>query len=261
MGGHGAPAATAVAERDKFRRQIEFFDHYLRGKPLRGPEIVYWTRQPEIVVPGNSYAYPNGAWRRHEARTWPPPGVRPVRYELSANGQAVRSGAASGALPLAPLSIDEGNDPVVAAALSATPVGTSPIPRRLPATDLPGFIAGFTTATVKSPREMSGAARASLTWTPASPDTQLALKVFDRAPDGTLTLLGRGIQGIRGATPGEELQVSVRTDAFSARIPADHSMLAWVSASELGFYKPYLPSFGGTLGAGPGSTLTLPLGR
>jgi hypothetical protein len=184
-----------------------------------------------------------------------------VRYELSADARAVRSGASPGLLPLAPLSVDEGNDPVVAAALSATPVGTSPIPRRLPATDLPGFIAGFTTPILSRPRELSGTARASLAWTPASPDTQLALKIFDRGPDGTLTLLGRGIQGIRAATPGEEIQVRVTTDAFSARIPAGHSLLAWVSASELGFYKPYVPSLGGTLAAGPGSSLTLPLGH
>lgn len=65
-------------------------------------------------------------------------------------------------------------------------------------------------------------------------------------------------QGIRGATPGEARDVAVTGNTFNARIAAGHSLLAWASASELGFYKPYVPSLGGTLEAGPGSTLTLP---
>jgi ABC-2 type transport system ATP-binding protein len=261
MGGHGAPSATEEAERDRFRRQVAFLDHYLRGRSLRGPRVVYWTRLPEVVVPGDRYAYPDGAWKRKAAKTWPPKRIRRVRFELSADGRALRAGAAEGAMPLAPVSVDEASDPVVAAAISATPLGTSPIPRKLPATDLPGFIAGFDTQSFKGAREFSGAPKARLAWTPASPDTQVALKVFDRAPDGTLTLLSRGIQGIRGAMPGEQRRVTVTGDTFSARIPAGHSLLTWVSASELGFFKPYVPSLGGVLEAGPASTVTLPLGR
>jgi ABC-2 type transport system ATP-binding protein len=261
MGGHGAPTATEEVERDKFRRQVAFLDHYLRGKQLRGPRVVYWTRQPEIVVPGDRYAYPDGAWERRTANTWPPKGIRRVSYALSANGEAVRAGAKTGSMPLAPISIDEGTDPVVAAALSSTPLGSSPIPRKLPATNLPGFIAGFETPAFDSQRELSGAPQARLAWTPASPDTQLSLKVFDKAPDGTLTLLSRGIQGIHGAPAGVQGEVTVRGDAFSAEIPAAHSLLVWIAAADLGFYKPYVPSLGGTLAAGPDSTVSLPLSR
>jgi predicted acyl esterase len=222
------------------------------------PKVVYWRRDPRVAVPSDSYRYPESSWSRFVSSTWPPPGTAETTLALGADGVA-GSGAAAGALPLAPLSVDEANDPVTAAALSATPIGTSPVPAKLPATDLPGFIAAFQTAPFAADRELSGQPRAGLAWTPLSPDTQLVLKLFDRAPDGTVTLLSRGVQGIRAATPGVQRQVTVAGNAISALIPAGHTLLAWVSAGELGFYKPFVGSLGGVLAAGTASTLTIPL--
>ena len=67
------------------------------------------------------------------------------------------------------------------------------------------------------------------------------------------------MQGIRGATPGTEVAVNVDANAFSARIRAGDRILAWVMAADPLFYYPYLDSVGGTLQAGSGSTLSLPL--
>jgi hypothetical protein len=85
------------------------------------------------------------------------------------------------------------------------------------------------------------------------------LKLYDQAPDGTATLLTRGVLGLRGMTPGVAGTFSFTTSAFSARLRKGHRVLAWVMDGDAGFYKPYPGSLGGTLQAGDASTLTLPL--
>lgn len=259
MGGHAAPAAPPEVEQDRLNEQLHFFNHFLRGASLRVPRIVYWTRDPSVSVAANSYRYPDKAWYRQTATTWPPHGVAAVRYELGADGRAVRTGALAGMLPLQPLTEDERNDSVASAAMSATPLGTSPLPSALPATSLPGFVAAFATDPFSSDHELTGAPTAHLDWTPTSPDTQLVLEVFDQAPDGTLTLLSRGVTGLRGVTPGQAEMVTVSAQTFSALIHAGHRIVAWVMDGDLAFYKPYPGSSGGVLQAGGASTLTLPL--
>jgi predicted acyl esterase len=259
MGGHASPFTPKLAERDEFRAQLAFFDHHLRGRPYDAPEVVYWTRETDVPVPTDTYVYPDATWSRHSASTWPPPGTRRVRFELGADGSAVRSGAEAGSLPLGPIASDEASNPVAGAALSATPLGASPIPERLPATSLPGSIAGFETAPFRRPRELSGATRASVSWTPAGAESQVVMKLFARAPDGTMTLLGRAVQGLRQQTPGEELEVRLVANHFSATIPRGHSLVAWFQAADPSYYKPYAGSAGGTLRVGPEATLTVPL--
>jgi ABC-2 type transport system ATP-binding protein len=259
MGGHAEPAAPDAVEADKLREQRAFLDHYLKGRQLHAPKVVYWTRDPALQVPSDAYRYPDGSWARHTSGSWPPPRTERRVYQLGADGRAVSSGASSGTLPLAPLAEDEAHDAVATAALSATPLGTSPIPSQIPATDSPGFIAGFETRPFGAARELDGSPKAKLAWTPASVDSQLVLEVFDEAPDGTLTLLSRGVHGVRGATPGTQIKVPVDANAFSARLRSGHRVLTWVMAADPIFYYPYLDSLGGALQAGPGSTLSLPL--
>jgi ABC-2 type transport system ATP-binding protein len=261
LGGHAAPFTPKPVERDEFRAQVRFFDHHLRGRPLRAPEVVYWTRDTTVPVPTDTYVYPDDAWERRSASDWPPPGTRRARFELGADGSAVKNGAEPGSLPLAPLASDEASNPVAGAAVAATPLGATPIPERLPATSHPGSIAGFETAPFAHPRELSGAARATVAWTPASTESQLVMKVFDRAPDGTMTLLGRAVRGLRGETPGEELEVRLTANHFSATIARGHSLVAWFQAADPTYYKPYAAMAGGTLTVGPEATLTVPLRR
>jgi predicted acyl esterase len=213
-----------------------------------------------VIVPADSYRYPDEAWSRHTSPDWPPPGIAETRLELGSDGIATPSGAAPGSLPLAPYTADPANDPVAAAAFSATPLGTSPIPRQVPALQLPGFVAGFETAPLAEARELSGSPRADLSWTPLSTDSQVVVKLFDRAPDGTMMLLSRGVTGVRGATPGTATQITVPLNAASALIGEGHALTAWVTAGDAPFYKPFVPSLGGVLGAGPDSALSVPLG-
>ena len=125
--------------------------------------------------------------------------------------------------------------------------------------EAPGFVAGFRTDPLAKPQELSGSPVARLAWTPAGTDSQLVLKVLDQAPDGRLTLLTRGVQGIRGAQPAARQEVRVEASAFSALIPTGHRVVAWVTAGDSSFYKAYPGMAGGALEAGAGSTLTLPL--
>ena len=258
MGGHAAPAAPPEVEQDKLDAQVRFLDAVTRHRLLPRPNVVYWTRDSTVQVPSNSFAYPSGAWYRQTANAWPPEGVEEETYRLGADGQATQGSAAAGTTYLSPLTEDAANDPVAAAALSATPFGTSPL-SSVPATNLPGFIAGFTTQPFASDMELSGQPSANLPWTPASTDSQLVLELFDQSPSGTLTLFSRGVVGLRGAVPGVEQTVRIDGNAFSIRLPAGHRILAWVMSGNTGSYKPYPASAGGLLGMGDASTLTLPL--
>jgi ABC-2 type transport system ATP-binding protein len=258
MGGHAAPAADESVEQDKFDTQRRFLDAVMQGKALPKPSVVYWTRDPAIEVPADSYAYPPDAWRRQTADSWPPAKVADATYRLGADGTATQGSASSGVTYLSPLTEDERNDPVAAAALSGTPLGTSPL-SSVPATSLPGFIASFRTPPFSTEKELSGAPFANLSWTPAATDSQLVVELFVEDPSGNLTLFSRGVQGIRGAVPGVERQVRVDTNAFSIRIPAGHRVRAWVMAGNQASYKPYPLSAGGVLRMGDASTLALPL--
>lgn len=260
FGGHAAPSATEGMQKHKLGQQVAFFDQHLRGGPPANlPRVTYWTRDPAVRVTPNAYRYPTAAWFRQTAGTWPPEGSTDTTFRLGADNRLVQKGAAqSGSLPLAAITQDARNDPVAKAATSGTPAGTGPS-TAVPATDLPGFVAGFETAAFAKGKELSGSPKARLAWTPATADTQLVLKVFDQAPDGTLTLLSRGVTGLRGRTPGAQRTVKVEGNAFSVVIPKGHNILAWVQAGDIGFYKPYGSSAGGVLQAGDASTLTLPL--
>jgi hypothetical protein len=259
-GGHGSPFPHPANEEDEFEAHLAFLDHVMYGQRLRLPAVTYWTRDPRVQVPADEYRYPREAWFRQTASDWPPPVTSELTYRLGADGRAVDQGpVAEGALPLAPTAPDPGGDPVVNTAFAATPLGTSPTATLSPdSVSSPGVVAGFVTDPFATDQELSGNAVARLAWTPLSADTQLVLKLLDMAPDGTLTLLSRGVRGLRGAATGTATTATVRADATSALIPAGHRVLVWVTAGDSTFYKPYAFSLGGVLAAGEGSTVTLP---
>ena len=257
-GGHGAPASAKKIERDRLRWQMDFLGHRLKGRPLDSPPVVYWRRQPDVPAPTSPFVWAADAWRRATATTWPPRGTRIVEYELSADEALVRSGAESGSAPLAPLSVDIANDPVAQTVVAATPLGAAP-PLALPGVSSPGLVAGFATEPLRSSQDLLGSTRLEATFTPLSVDAQLILRVFDLAPDGTATLLGRDATGMRLVTPGQARQVRLRTTEFAARIGKGHSILAMLTTADMPFYKAYPASLGGSLHFGPSAILSVPL--
>lgn len=258
MGGHAAPAAPPAVEADKLHRQIAFLDHQMRGTAWTEPAVVYWTRDPRLAVPASVYAYPNGAWFEQSSPTWPPSGTRPVTWQLGADGRAVPARAAAGPELLQPATEDEAHDNVALAAASGTPLGTSPLPSAVPPTNAPGFLARFATPAFPRTTELDGAPSVRLAWSATGPNSQLVLEVFDAAPDGTLTLLSRGVD-VAATPPGQTARVTIAGTTTSALIPAGHHVETWVLAGDVAFYKPTAGNLGGVLAAGPQSTITLPL--
>jgi hypothetical protein len=55
------------------------------------------------------------------------------------------------------------------------------------------------------------------------------------------------------------LQVKVTASDTSDLVRAGHRIVTWVMAGDLGIYKPFAGSAGGTLSTGPPSRLLLPL--
>jgi predicted acyl esterase len=260
MGGHAAPAADAGVEQDRLAEQLAFFDHFMKGTPLDLPRVTYWTRDPAVKVPADAYEYPPRAWTRQTASDWPPAGVADTPFGLGADGALVESGAKAGALPLAGTQADPGSDTVAQSVFAPTPLGASPLPPAPTGTSDPGVVAGFATAPLAADRELSGHAALRVAWTPDAQETQVVAKLYDRAPDGTLTFFARGVQGVRGAVPGQQKTLTFATNDFSVLVHAGHRVLLTVTAGDASFYKAYAGSSqGGTLTAGPGSTITLPL--
>ncbi|HVL96712.1 MAG TPA: CocE/NonD family hydrolase [Solirubrobacteraceae bacterium] len=258
MGGHAAPAAPAAVEREKTELRLDWLDHVLQGSEFRQPRVVYWSRDVAVPVPAGTRVWPARAWVRRGASRWPPGGVRIATLGLGADGRARASGAVAGAIPLNAPHEDLARDPVAQAAFAATPLGTAPS-GPAPAGTRPGSVAVFATEPLAEATELSGAPVAALDWTPASPDSQLVLKLLAQAPDGALTLLTRGATGVRGAQPAAARPVQVRGQETSALLPAGTRLVTWITAGDASFYKAYPGSAGGVLAAGPGSTLALPL--
>jgi hypothetical protein len=246
MGGHGAPGSDAAVEFDRLAHQLAWLEHVRDGAPYDQPPVVYWLRDPAVAVEHASVHYPPGAWVRRTAEAWPPAGTAPRSWPLG-----------DGEVSLAPGETDPGSDPAATTAGAAVPGGTT-----LTGADHsppPGTVADFRTETLGADAELVGAPVVRVRWTPSSSDTQLVLRVFDEAPDGTLTLLTRGAVGIRGAVPGEARDVEVAAYEFGALLRAGHRVLARLSAGDTTYYKAYPGMGGGTLGLGPEATLTLPL--
>jgi ABC-2 type transport system ATP-binding protein len=257
-GGHGAPGSAQKVERDRLRWQMDFLGHRLRGRKLDSPPVIYWRRNPAVPAPSTPFTWDSKAWRRDTAKAWPPAGTRDVDYQLSADETLVRSGAQTGSVPLAPLTLDIANDPVAIAVASATPLGAAPV-QALPSVSSPGLVAGFQTEPLERPKDLLGSTRLKATFTPLSPDAQLILRVYDLAADGTATLLGRDATGMRLTTPGQAREVSLRTTEFAARIAKEHSVLALLTTADAPFYKVYPGSLGGLVELGPSASLTVPL--
>jgi ABC-2 type transport system ATP-binding protein len=247
MGGHGAPGADDAVESDRLAHEIAWLEHVRDGAPLDQPPVVYWLRDPAVAVEYGTTRYPPGAWVRRTAAAWPPAGTAPRSWPLG-----------EGDVPLSAGESDPRNDPAATTAAGAIPGGTTLTGARKdqPA---PGTVADFRTTPFAADTELVGAPEVKVRWTPASADTQLVLRVFDEAPDGTLTLLTRGVVGMRGATPGEPRDVSVAAYEFGALVRAGHRVVARLSAGDTSFYKAYPGMAGGVLGLGPAATFTLPL--
>jgi ABC-2 type transport system ATP-binding protein len=260
MGGHGAPGPRPEIEREKTEYNVAWLDAVRAGTRVDLPKVVYWLRDPAVAVPYGTPQYPEGAWTRRTASAWPVPGSQSLKLTLSSDGRAVPAGgdATAGDLPLAAGTADPANDPAATAAAQAVPSGTT-VTGAAPSEPAPGNVADFRTEPFAADTQLVGSPQINVHWRPATPDSQVVLRVFDEAPDGTLTLLTRGVQGFRSPTAMTGYGVVLPAYAFGALIRKGHRVLARITASDATFYKPYPGMAGGVLGIGADTFLNLPV--
>jgi hypothetical protein len=235
-GGHGAPAQAERPAQEILARQIRWLGSVLRHRRPRGPHVVFSARDTAVAVPYGAKQWPPTAWARRTARRWPP--RRAGSQEL-----------ALATVPLAGVAADPQDDSAATAAAQAVPNGTS-ITGALPRLQSPGSAAEFRTDATARRRLYAGTARLTATWTPLTADSQVTFQLLDEAPDGALTLLDRGVRGVRGAVPGQAAKITVRGHPMAALVRPGHRLLLRVAAADGTFYKPYAGGLGGVLADG-----------
>jgi len=258
MGGHGAPSAPDAVEAEKTRIQLDDLDAVLGGRKPDLPPVVYWSRDPRVAVPAGTPKYPDAAWVRRTARAWPPADALRATYVLRSDGTLGDQPDTDSAAPLQPVASSPADDPALVTLAQQLPNGATLVGSS-PSTDAPGAVASFTGPIAPIDLEIAGPPLARLHWTPLGPDTQLVLRVYVQAPDGTRTIVSRGVRGLRGVTPGTAADVEVAGDHTAVLVPRGHRIVATVSAGDATFYKPYAGLGAGVLATGRGSLLDLPL--
>jgi predicted acyl esterase len=232
-GGHGAPAQAEGPAKGVLARQIAWLGAVLHHRRPPGPPVVFYARDTSVAVPYGAKQWPAGAWRRRSAKRWPPRAAQPFALELAPT-------------PLAGATVDLQDDSAGTAAAQAIPNGTT-ITGALPRLAAPGSAAEVRGTASPRTRLLAGTPVLRGTWTPAGADSQVTFQLLDEAPDGTLTLLDRGVMGIRGALPGQAAGVTVRGHPIAALIRPGHRLLLRVAAGDGSFYKPYPGALGGVL--------------
>lgn len=178
---------------------------------------------------------------RRETTSWPPPEVHPQVVPLTP-GTAVNSGGAQGL----------GEDPAVRFGAAATGLGA--VESQLPHHTVADSIvtnSGNVTRTIL----YAGSAHADLRWTSTGSPSQVIVKVWDVAPDGAATMLGRGCTMAHGPA-GTEQRIQLDLWHSAVEIPAGHHIETWVQPADLPLWEPPPPS---TVTLGVRSTITLPL--
>lgn len=232
-GGHFAPPAPAYeaeAREDAWHRWMQHWLQEPNGAD-REPRVTWWYKaadRTQLV--------------QRQSDTWPPPGTQ--HRDLSVAGTVVHAGGAQGVA----------DDPVVAWAtrdLGRIGEPLSALPNRTGADTVVA-----STPPLTSPHLFVGAARASVAWTSTAFESQLIAKVWDVAPDGRATLLGRGCTMVNG-TPGVTKQVSLDLWPSAVEVPAGHRVEAWIQAADVPFFLPTPHPSVNAVGAG--STVSIPL--
>jgi hypothetical protein len=74
-----------------------------------------------------------------------------------------------------------------------------------------------------------------------------------------MTLMTRGVTGVRGAAVGPARDVTVTGSDTSFLLRRGHRVVIWVMSGDVPYYRQYEDSGGGVLSEGSVSTLALPL--
>jgi ABC-2 type transport system ATP-binding protein len=232
-GGHFAASSTARELDQREAAWTGWLQHVLQGKATaaaRLPRVTWWYRAAD----GSTLV-------RRSATSWPPAGVRPVTLALAA-GTVTAAGTGTA------------DDPVVAFGERSAPSGEqvgqvlAALPRHSAAETLVSTGAPLVANTL-----VAGAPRADLTWSSTATDSQLVVKLYDVAPDGSAALLSRGCTAVHGPTQ----HVGLALSHTAVEVRAGHHFEVWVQGSDAPTWLPAQQPAADTVG--PRSRLVVPL--
>lgn len=107
-----------------------------------------------------------------------------------------------------------------------------------------------------------GTPRAELVLTPLASEHMVAVKIFDRAPDGSATLVSRGVHGFRDSLPGATIRVDFDLEPYHYTFEAGHEIEVRIASSDTPLHIPVKSPFATIVHVGEGgSAVRLPIVR
>lgn len=235
-GGHFAASSTALENTAREAAWTGWLQWVLQGKQTAAshlPKVTWWYRAADTKT-----------LVRRSAPSWPPPGVRSLALPLT-TGTVI------------PVGTGFSDDPVLAFAERTAgvdaPVGQ--VMRALPSHS-PADTVVSDSAPLAKPMIVAGAPLASVMWTSTAADSQLDMKLYDVAPDGSAALLSRGCTAVHGVV-GQAQRVTLALSHTAIEVAAGHRLQTWVQASDAPTWLPAQQPASDVVG--DGSRLLIPL--
>jgi ABC-2 type transport system ATP-binding protein len=233
FGGHSGPAAPGEADLTKpdatyqGRAVKEWFDHYLKGAAA-APSLDFTFFRDWVTYTGNATpAY---------GRAPDYPAVQKPRELFLSGGDALVPDAASVKDGMASLVTPAAGAPTSFTELSA-------LDQKTAVTDAPGSTARFETAPLDVDTDVVGVPTATVRVSApvhaasgqagAAGELVLFFKLYDVAPDGSITLTHRVISPVRIANP--TVPVKVELPGIVHRFPKGHRLVLAVSSGDAAY--------------------------
>ncbi|MCW3013095.1 MAG: transporter ATP-binding protein [Solirubrobacterales bacterium] len=239
FGGHSGPAAKGEADLTKPDETFEgravkdWFDHYLKGVP-KAPSLDFTFFRDWVPYTGDAT---------------PAYGRAPDYPVVSKPRELYLSGTAG--LVSEPGSVKDGTAGFLTTAAGAPTSYTeaSAIDQKSPVSDVPGTTARFQTAPLTQDTDVVGVPSVDLRVSApvqevagqfaAAAETALFFKLYDVAPDGTITLTHRVISPVRIAN--STVPVHVDLPGTVHRFPKGHRLVLAVSGGDLAYRGNNIP--------------------
>jgi ABC-2 type transport system ATP-binding protein len=203
------------------QRGNAFFDHYLRG--LGTPPVLDTGAMLTRCRPGSQ----GDALRTIDGPTLP--GLAHDTFKASA--------ATGGQTTNVPLGLEGlATDPIAAGGLpSAVPQPFGKGCRSMSATTDPGVVAW--TFPVDRTITVAGQPLVKVTVQTTAPDVELAARLWDVAPDGSQTLISRGVYRLAGTPTAPAGPVAFQLSANAWRVPAGDKLKLEVAGADTPYYQ------------------------
>jgi hypothetical protein len=221
----------AAAELDELALQLDWFDHWLKGSPLRQPDakpITYFRmggnrtarNEPGSLTPG-------GEWLQSE--TWPPPEMHPERWYLHSAGKLTMQPSAAES----PDSI--AYDPAHPVRTLGARYGPECIVNQPPARE---GVLSYVADPLTSAKSITGKVRVTLWVSSDAPSADFTAKLIDVYPDGYAAPLLDGATRIRKLRSGEVQTVTIDLGTTSNLFAPGHRLRLDISSSSFPKLEP-----------------------